>query len=361
MKSVPFAGTKLVRTLLLSGAISATTTAGAWLTGADPHHAVVGVPGSASWKAAVSFVAPGGAAPDPLTDSPDQVRRFFAGLTPAQQQALVAKDPGTVGNLQGAPYALRYEANQRVAKVRTPGRLLAFDPRSSGYVTEVFGDLASADQIGVLVPGVGWDLDKIMTRTSAAKANPIRGAEALQAEMQRLKPGVRTAIVVWLGYDPPAGIDRVAARSERAIQGVPGLVRFVNDLPAAAKITLIGHSYGSVVAGRAVSGMGGKVSDLVALASPGMDVGSVADLGTKARVWAARTEDDPIGLTPHLRVGGYGHESDPVTPDFGAKVFGTGSAHGHGDYYLPGTESLTNVARIILGLDSQVTLVNRTA
>lgn len=361
MNPVPFAGMKLVRTLLLSGAISATTTAGAWLTGADPHHAVVGVPGLAGWRAAVSAVAPGIAAPDPLSASPDQVRRFFAGLTPSQQRTLVAKDPGTVGNLEGAPYELRYAANQKVAKIKTPGRLLAYDPRSSGFVTEVFGDLAKADHIGVLVPGVGWDLDKIMTHHSAAKANPIAGATALQSEMQRLVPGSHTAIVVWLGYDPPAGIDRIAARSERAAQGVSGLIRLIADLPAKAKITLVGHSYGSVVVGRAVKGMGQRISDVVALASPGMDAGTTADLGTKARVWAARAEDDPIGLTPHVRVGGYGHDTDPVTPGFGARVFTTGNAHGHGDYYLPGTDSLTNVARIILGLGSQVTLVNRTA
>lgn len=361
MNPVPFASVKLVRTLLLSGAISATTTAGAWLTGADPHHAVVGVPGQAGWKAAVSAVAPGTAAPDPLSASPDQVRRFFAGLTPSQQRTLAAKDPGTIGNLEGAPYELRYAANQKVAKIRCPGHLLAYDPRSSGFVTEVFGDLATADHIGVLVPGVGWNLDKIMTRRGAAKANPIPGAEALQAEMQSLTPGSRTAIVVWLGYDPPAGIDRIAARSERADEGVPGLIRLIADLPGRARITLVGHSYGSVVVGRAVKGMGTRISDVVALASPGMDAGTVSDLGTRARVWAARTEDDPIGLTPHVRVGGYGHDTDPVTPDFGATVFSTGSAHGHGDYYLPGTDSLTNIAKIILGLGSQVTLVNRTA
>ena len=34
---------------------------------------------------------------------------------------------------------------------------------------------------------------------------------------------------------------------------------------------------------------------------------------------------------------------------------GTPHAHGHGDYYKPGTESLLNLARIITGQNSSVT------
>jgi hypothetical protein len=175
--------------------------------------------------------------------------------------------------------------------------------------------------------------------------------------MSRLSPQAGTAVAVWLGYDAPEGIDRQAARSERAAAGAPALTDFLNDLPPAARITLIGHSYGTVVCGRALR-EGGRADDVVALASPGMDAVSAQDLRTGARIWAARISDDPIGLTPHVRLAGYGHETDPVTPGFGARVFSTGAAQGHGGYYSPGTESLANLARIALGRTADVSLVH---
>jgi pimeloyl-ACP methyl ester carboxylesterase len=349
-----YASLRLVRTLLVSGALSATTTAGAWLTGTGHHQAFAGVPGAASWKAAVAAVAPGAAAPD--LGAPAQVARFFAGLTTAQRLALARRDPQTVGNLDGVPYELRYTANEIASGRRTPGRLLGYDPRGSGHIIEVFGDLATADRIAVLVPGVDWSLASTLRRTGAAKANPVTGGQALRARMASLAPGTRTAVVVWLGYDPPMTIGRDAARSDLAIEGAPLLTRFVRDLPGTAKITLIGHSYGSVVVGRAAAGLPARVTDLVAVASPGLDADTVDGLRTRARVWAARTEDDLIGLAPHVRIAGYGHSTDPVNPDFGARVFRTGSAQGHGDYYKTGTESLENLARIVLADDASVTL-----
>jgi len=352
----PYTGLKLVRTLLFSGALSATTTVGAWLTGVTPHHALAGVPGSAEWRAAVAAVTPGEAAPDPSSASPAEVARFFSGLSSDQRLALVRRDPGVVGNLEGAPDDLRYAANLLSARLKTPGRLLGYDPRGSGHIIEVFGDPATADRIAVLVPGVDWRLSSVLTRTGSAKANPVTGAQALRSATSRLSPGASTAVVVWLGYDPPQTIGRDAARSDRAIEGAPALARFVNDLPGTGKITLVGHSYGTIVCARAASRLPSRVTGLVALASPGMDASTVDDLHTRAQVWAARADDDPIALTPHVRIAGYGHSTDPVTPDFGAQVFRTGTAHGHGDYYKPGTESLLNLARIVVGQDSAVTL-----
>lgn len=239
------------------------------------------------------------------------------------------------------------------ATVRTAGKLIAYDPSGDGRAIEVFGDLATAKHIAVLVPGTGWDLEKLLS--GSRNADPVQGAQTLRTEMDDLDPAAETAVVVWLGYDAPEEIDRRAFRSERAIEGARELVSFVRTLPAAAQITLVGHSYGTVVIGRAAAELP-QVSDIVALASPGMDVGTAADLSARARIWAARAVDDPIELTPHLRVAGFGHETDPVAPEFGARVFRTGPIHGHGDYYLPGTECVANLARIILGRSAEVTL-----
>lgn len=359
-RSLTSLSVKILKALALSAVLSSCTTAGAWLTGGDPHHVIRGLPDAAAWRGSVAAVAPGIPAPDLSSASPGQVAAFFAGLTEGQRRQLAAGDPGVVGNLEGAPYPLRYAANAGAARLRTPGRLLGYDPRGDGRVIEVFGDLPTARHIAVIVPGSGWDLGKIMHTDPHSSgqhdANPVVAALALRAEMSRLSPRTGTAVVVWLGYDAPEGIDRQAARSERAVAGAPALTAFLNDLPPAARITLIGHSYGTVVCGHAVRD-GGRADNVVALASPGMDAASAGDLRTGARIWAARVSDDPIGLTPHVRLGGYGHETDPITPGFGARVFSTGAAQGHGGYYSPGTESLANLARIALGRTADVTLV----
>jgi hypothetical protein len=43
-----------------------------------------------------------------------------------------------------------------------------------------------------------------------------------------------------------------------------------------------------------------------------------------------------------------------VSPSFGARVFAAGPG-GHSDYFRPGSVSLANIARIVLGATSEVT------
>jgi alpha-beta hydrolase superfamily lysophospholipase len=162
-------------------------------------------------------------------------------------------------------------------------------------------------------------------------------------------------VVVWLGYDAPENIDRQAMRSERAVAGAGALARFVEGLPHDARVSLLCHSYGAVVCGRAAAGA--RVGDLVALAAPGMDVASATGLRSSARVWAASVSRDPIRFVPNLRLAGFGHGADPTAAGFGARVFRTGAASGHDRYYAPGGESLANLARIVLERTSEVTLV----
>jgi hypothetical protein len=331
----------------------------AWL-GGDPHVQLAGPPGAHSWAAAVAEVAPGTPAPDLATATVAEVRRFFAGLSGAQRAALAARAPGVVGNLDGVPYALRYAANERAIRAEgaeggpvPAGRLLGYDPRGDGRLIEVFGDLGRARHVAVVVPGSGWGLDGILNHTGPRGADPVDGALALRREAARLDPGARVAVVVWLGYDAPEDIDRQAARSERAVAGGRALARFTGGLPAGAQVTLLCHSYGAVVCGRAAPAA--RAGDLVALAAPGIDAGSAAALRTRATVWAARAPHDPIRFVPAVRLGGYGHGADPTDPSFGARVLRIG-AGGHDDYYAPGTESLANLARIVLGRGAEVTL-----
>jgi hypothetical protein len=346
--------------LALSGLLSAGTTGAALTLGADPHPAQGGPPGAGEWAAAVAATAAGVAPPDPAAASPAQVRRFWATLTEPQRRELARRAPGVVGNLDGIPDQVRYAANERARQAADPegqrpaGRLLGYDPRGDGRVILVLGDLQSARRVAVIVPGSGWSLHKLLGRDRTG-ADPIAAAAALQDQLHRLDPAARVAVVVWLGYDAPENIDRQAMRSERAVAGAGALARFVEVLPSDARVSLLCHSYGAVVCGRAPSGA--RVGDLVVLAAPGMDVAAAAGLRTSARVWAARSADDPIRFVPNLRVAGFGHGADPTASGFGARVFRTGTAGGHDRYYAPGAESLANLARIVLDRTSEVTLV----
>lgn len=90
-------------------------------------------------------------------------------------------------------------------------------------------------------------------------------------------------------------------------------------------------------------------SDLVVLGSPGMRADSVSDLGTDARVWAAKDDSDWIGKVPNVRFLGLGHGEDPAGPAFGARPVPAHDAHGHTGYFAPGTASLAAFADIATG------------
>ncbi|MCK8438123.1 hypothetical protein G3I77_35480 [Streptomyces sp. D2-8] len=231
--------------------------------------------------------------------------------------------------------------------------LLRFDGRGSGRVTEVLGDLARADRVAVLVPGSDTGLDTY-GRFHAAAA-------ALHRQLARQAPaGPRTAVVAWLGYETPGTVSTTVTTTGRAEQAAPHLRALVADLRATTgggtRISLLCHSYGSVVCGRAAAGL--AVDDIALVGSPGTGADTAAALHTRARVWAARGADDWVEHVPHLSADLFGTSvgfgTDPVSPAFGARAFAAGDV-GHSEYFSPGSTSLTNLARIVLGETKAVT------
>lgn len=225
--------------------------------------------------------------------------------------------------------------------------VLSRDPRGEGRLVEAFGDVRRARNIAVIVPGVGWTGPLLRDERGAGRRHPAVQARSLLAEMERLDPNTPAAVVVWLDYDPPAGLDADAARSDRAVDGAPRLAAFVDSLPRSSRVSVVCHSYGSVVCGHAAPRL--HVSSLVVVGSPGMDVWSRAALHTRATVWAGIAPDDPIGVVPHTRVDGLGHAADPTAPDFGARALPVDGAHGHNGYLVVGTGSLHAIAAITIG------------
>jgi hypothetical protein len=80
----------------------------------------------------------------------------------------------------------------------------------------------------------------------------------------------------------------------------------------------------------------------------------VASLDTTARVWAGRESGDSIRFVPHIQLLGLGFGADPMSPGFGARIFGTGGG-GHSGYLDPGSVSLRNLTHIALGDAAAVT------
>lgn len=269
----------------------------------------------------------------------------------ATGQPDVRRTPEVTGHLDAGAPSARYIANERAAQHGHPelvGRhLLAFDPGGRGLVTEVFGDLVEADRIVVVVPGSDVDLAHFAVESMA---------QAVYDEATWQLPGGRVAVIAWAGYRTPVGIGMDAARSELAQAGAERLLGLLSGLApyVDARCTLLCHSYGSVVCARAaprLDATGVVVSDIVALGSPGMDVSSVAEMGTPARIWAARSASDWIRWVPNVRVFGVGHGRDPTDPEFGARLVSVDDAEGHDGYLVPGTNSLQRVTAITLALD----------
>ncbi|RST06023.1 hypothetical protein E2C00_07800 [Streptomyces sp. WAC05374] len=321
-----------------------TGTAG-WAAGSGQLPVTGPPPGSGAWRADTSL---GRALPDPARTAPDGIAAFFRTLTESQQRDLAHRHPSVVGNLDGAPVALRYEANATALRrdarfAHLAGRqVLAFDPRGRGQVAEVYGDLTRSRHVAVVVPGADIDAG------TYDRATDPYGTPAGMGRELRAAAG-DTAVIAWAGYTTPVGVGLDAATGGLAEAGAARLVRLTEGLAAvgAARPSVFCHSYGSVVCGLAAPRL--EVGDLVVLGSPGMRADNVADLGTTARVWAAKDPSDWISKVPNVELLGLGHGTDPAAPEFGARPVPVAGARGHTGYFAPGTDSLRTFAAIARG------------
>jgi len=375
---------RLKRALIASvsaGAVIAVTAG--WAAGSEQSAVTGPPPGTSSWRADSSTL--GRQLPDPATAGPERIASFFADLGHKQRQTLAHRHPLVVGNLDGAPASLRYAANRRAlhaemtrqrsratdpaltledhsqartkaaryARLLSHGRqILAFDPRGRGQIAEVYGDLGTAERTAVVVPGSEIDLNTFDSKGRNRYGTPAGMATSLRARMTAAAPGTRTAVIAWVGYTTPVGLGPDAATARLADAGAPRLERFLHGLSrtGAPAPAVLCHSYGSVVCGKAASGLSSEeASDLVVFGSPGMHADSVGRLGTRVRVWAARDAADWIGKVPNVQFLGLGHGTDPASDGFGARVVSSDRAEGHTGYLEPGTDSRANFAAIALG------------
>ncbi len=295
-----------------------------------------------------------GPPPADQMEPPSRAASFFAGLSPLQATGLAQRFPDLIGPIDGAPLSLRYMANRLVAihyledlrarrrdpidsgrgldwfsedlwtLLRRAGRpfirhqdsfderlahldrriadadrwaaddrrFLVFDPEGDGLVVEVLGDLETARHVAVIVPGVGHDPTNYeggLRRSADSLYNSTNGSD--------------TAVIAWLGYDTPD--DLLAATDGRPNQASAALAKLLAGLDGSlgdgSHVSVIGHSYGSLVAGTAVQS-GIPVDEIVFIGSPGVGVDHVSQLGlpSSTGIWAGRAGSDPIRLARDL-------------------------------------------------------------
>lgn len=344
---------------------------------------------------------------------PAAVAEALAGLDAATLRVMAHTHPRLVGRLDGAPPEMRYSANRllisleivkleatlaglgdrplqhspsslivadseaRLAEYRRwldeERQILLFDPTGDGRVAEVFGNLETADAIAVVVPGMSNDLANFGTSDGGFRMNA--------SNLFAATSGGQAATVAWLGYDTPDGADAVSRSAAAA--GAPDLARFLRGMDPTAdrRMTVVAHSYGSVLAGIAAAD-GIEADNLVFVGSPGTTLNDATEarLREGGAVWSALADGDPIGLGvdplesyrwwwglhPLIPLVGMfeslrrredlWHGTNPASADFGAWRITTKGSSGHSEYFEAG--SLDNLAAIVDGRYGSVALAD---
>jgi hypothetical protein len=241
-------------------------------------------------------------------------------------------------------------------------QILRFDPAGNGRIVELVGHIEPGTRnVGLFVPGVN-------TQMSNFDAYAGLGRSLVAAD-----PAGRTAVVVWADGVFPQGPVAQGPDAGYARAMAPDLKHFADDLRgeiashAGSDVTLtaIGHSYGGATVGLAET-HGLDVDRVLHVESAGMGHGvwSPADLpASQAGVqrFSMTAPLDPIVLAQGNAWGlewtGIGHGADPdVFP--GVTELGTGDdadgsplwgVSSHNDVLKPGSDSWTNIYRVLTG------------
>lgn len=314
-----------------------------------------------------------------------EVSTWWAGLGAEDRQRLETFAPSVVGNLDGVPYAVRDRANRAVltsgladhaapaareamlGQVRdslrhdkgAPDRyLVTLDTRGSGRAAIAIGDLDTAADVTVVVPGMFFTVTGQMTDFTNT-ANDLYSEQATLSGIAAPGSGSGVAVVAWMGYRTPdlsnilsLGLAKTgAARLERAVDGV----RQVRDSDD-PRVNIVAHSYGSTTALMALASGKMRADTLTVLGSPGSDVQHAGDLAVQRdQVFVGDAHSDPIAGSGYFG-------TDPGSAAFGSTLLdlaGGADAQdagdvfrrpvGHNDYLKPGTASLHDVALIAVG------------
>jgi pimeloyl-ACP methyl ester carboxylesterase len=303
-----------------------------------------------------------GAFPPPTATSPAGMAAAWTQLSAVQQEALIQLRPGLVGALDGLPTLIRDRANrillaggiedreqmlataaasgntalvaelerqltgmvalqhqlgqQDVGGVPTPVYLMSFDNIQVDRVAVAVGNPDTAATVGVFVPGTGNDLGSVPGNVGRAAdlLTQTRGAGAADS-----------AVVMWLGYDAPDGLQQ-AAEDTAADAGAEPFAEFLSGLRAAhpgepASVTAVLHSYAALLGAQAAARYSLELDQMVLVGATGTDLPSVTDMqiaGVPAEAVGSRVVALTMATDPILYSGAV-HPGMPQDPSFGAQ------------------------------------------
>ena len=219
------------------------------------------------------------------------------------------------------------------------GHLVLYRPELEHFGV-LFGHLGTARHVAVVVPGVGDGTNLCRDWIPGAR-NLYRAAAS-------------TAVILWKGYDNPDDLLAAAAGSiecsDVLVTAGRDLTAFVTSLSLAPDqtLTVVAHSFGSIVTGSALADSGLECTDVVVAGSPGMTVDDLRQLHVdESHFFAEQAPGDPIA-----ELGVFG--SSPAAPTFGGRRLSTnGPGHvvvrAHSSYFEPGSQALENIVDVVMG------------
>lgn len=285
------------------------------------------------------------------TAEPDALRAGPAALMPPdpvmnpayrtdrQHRTSLAADLGS-----GVPARMKFamsilQALQQAADRGGSAELIVYDSRAyrgQGRAAIAVGDLTTATNVAVIVPGI--------SNSPSDMGGGIELAGDLRDEAERQDPAGRTAVVAWYGYDIPMSwtkdpgsrpaidvLDTLAVGSAaNAAAGAPVLAADLMSIKAmsqsSVRTTLIGFSMGSTTVSEAAR-YALPVDSLVLLGSPGAGWDTDSAAGYRnvpaSDVYTLSYDQDPVTLPvaddlARRQLG----LADPFGPDPAADSFG---------------------------------------
>ena len=217
--------------------------------------------------------------------------------------------------------------------------ILVYRPQLQHFVL-LFGDIETAQHVAVMVPGVGDGADLC--------------DEWVPGAINLYDASPETAVILWKGYDNPPDVMAAAEESivcdQDLVMAASELTTFVDslELEPGQSLTVVAHSFGSVVLGAALADCGLEVTDVVVAGSPGTTVDEQRELHlSQAHFFAEQAPGDAVA-----ELGIFG--SAPSEPTFGGTRMSTNAPNhpgvsAHSEYFEAGSEALENIADVVTG------------
>ncbi|GAA2826049.1 alpha/beta hydrolase [Crossiella cryophila] len=233
--------------------------------------------------------------------------------------------------------------------------LLGFDNADDGRAIVSRGNPDTAANVATLIPGISHNISTLATPSAPGEQTIIDRLDVLhQATTDAGSPS--TAVIGWLGYDSPDGADAAnTAGSHAAHDAKDDLARFQQGLRAGhdgprSHNTVIGHSYGALVAGLATRDRVLDVDEFVSVGSLGNGTHE-ASQHRVGRVWVAEDSADWFADTGLF-------VRDPSDDGYGARRLNIDSppevrfrtdSHSRVFEATPGNVGLRNLGNVIAG------------